>query len=110
MSMAGEPSPTRLPPDTTIAEDKLTRYLLLPQARGDKSTFLARAGYTRGNVDQLLRDLRTQILPLEAVAMDSNKFGRYYETRGTLTGPHGVPLAVCTIWMPEHLPAATTFV
>jgi len=100
----------RLPADTTIAEDKLTRYLLLPQARGDKSTFLARAGYTRGNADQLLRDLRTQILPLEAVALESNKFGLYYEIRGTLTGPNSVSLAVCTIWMTEHLSGVTKFV
>ena len=100
----------RLPADTTIAEDKLAHYLLLPQARGDKSTFLARAGYTRENADQLLRDLRAQILPLEAVALESNKFGRYYEIRGTLTGPTGVPLAVCTIWMTEHLSGATVFV
>jgi hypothetical protein len=88
----------RLPTDATIAEGKQARYLLLTQARGDKSTFLARAGYTWGNADQLLRDLRTQILPLEAVALESNKFGRYYEIRGTLTCPNGVPLAVCTIW------------
>ena len=108
--MAGERFPMRLPADTTIAEDKLTRYLLLPQARGDKSTFLARAGYTQGNADQLLLDLRTQILPLEAVALESNTFGRYYEIRGTLTGPNGVPLAVCTIWMTEHLSGVTKFV
>jgi len=100
----------RLPADATIAEDKLTRYLLLPQARGDKSILLARAGYTRENADQLLRDLRTQILPLEAAALESNKFGRYYEIRGTLIGPNGVPLAVCTIWITEHLSGATKFV
>ena len=100
----------RLPADTAIDADKLTRYLLLPQARGDKSAFLAQAGYTLENADQLLRDLRTQILPLEAVALESNKFGRYYEIRGTLTGPNGVPLAVCTIWMTEHLSSVTKFV
>jgi hypothetical protein len=83
----------RLPADTTIAEDKLTRYLLLPQARGDKSALLARAGYTLENADQLLYDLRTQILPCEAMALESNKFGRYYEILGTLTGPNGVTLA-----------------
>ena len=66
-----------LPADTAIDADKLTRYLLLPQARGDKSAFLAQAGYTLENADQLLRDLRTQILPLEAVALESNKFGQY---------------------------------
>ena len=100
----------RLPADATIAKDKLTRYLLLPQARGDKSAFLSQAGYTMVTADQLLRDLRTQILPLEAVALESNKFGRYYEIRGTLTGPNGVPLAVCTIWMTEHLSGVTKFV
>ena len=63
----------------------------------DKSAFLARAGYTLENADQLLRDLRTQILPLEAVALESNKFGRYYEIRGTPTGPNGLMLAVRTI-------------
>lgn len=100
----------RLPADTAIAEDKLARYLLLPQARGDKSAFLARVGYTLENADQLLRDLRTQILPLEAVALESNKFGRYYEIRGTLTGPNGLMLAVRTIWMTEYLSGATKFV
>ena len=100
----------KLPADTTIAEDKLTRYLLLPQARGDKSAFLAKAGYTMGNTDSLLRDLRTQILPLEAVTLESNKFGRYYEIRGTLTGPNGVTLAVCAIWMTEHLSDVTKLV
>ena len=100
----------KLPADTTIAEDKLTRYLLLPQARGDKSAFLARAGYALGNSDQLLRDLRTQILPLETVAVESNEFGQYYESRGTLTGPNGVTLAVRVIWMTEHLSGVTKFV
>lgn len=100
----------RLPANTTIDEDKLTRYLLLPQARGDKSAFLAKAGYTLENADHLLRDLRTQILPLDAMALESNKFGKLYEIRGTLVGPNGVTLAVRTIWMTEHLSGATRFV
>ena len=100
----------RLPADTTIAEDKLTRYLLLPQARGDKSAFLAKAGYTLETADHLLRDLRTQILPLHAMALESNKFGMLYEIQGTLAGPNGVTLAVRTIWMTEHLSGVTRFV
>jgi hypothetical protein len=100
----------KLPLDTTIAEDKLTRYLLLRQTRGDKSAFLASAGYMLGNPDQLLRDLRNQILPLEAVALESNMFGRYYEIRGTLTGPNGMTLALRTIWMTERLSSITKFV
>ena len=100
----------RLPPDATIAEDKLTRYLLLPQARGDKSAFLAQAGYRQDNASHLLRDLRTQLLPLEAQRLESNIFGQYYEIRGTLTGPNGVALPVRTIWMTEHLSGVTKFV
>jgi uncharacterized protein DUF6883 len=84
--------------------------LLLPQARGDKSAFLAQAGYGRENVGNLLQDLRAQILPSEAQRLESNKFGQYYEVRGTLTGPNGVALAVRTIWMTEHLSGVTKFV
>jgi len=40
----------KLPSNTIIATDKFTRYLLVPQARGDKSAFLAGAGYTLENV------------------------------------------------------------
>ena len=100
----------KLPTDTFIATDKLTRYLLVLKGRGDKSTFLARAGYTLDNADQLIEDLRTQMLPLDAVPLESNKFGRYYEIWGTLRGPNGVTLAVRTIWMTEHLSGSTKFI
>ncbi len=99
----------KLPANTIIVREKVTRYLLVPQARGDKSGFLERAGYTREDADQLLRDLRLQ-LPLDAVPTKSNKFGQYYEIRGSLTGPNGVTLAVRTVWMSEHLSGVTKFV
>jgi hypothetical protein len=41
----------KLPADTIIAPDKVTRYLLVPQARRDKSRFLKRAGYTMEAMD-----------------------------------------------------------
>jgi hypothetical protein len=100
----------KLPSNAVIATDKFSRYLLVPQPRGDKSAFLAGAGYTLDNVDQLLHDLRTQILPLDAAPLESGKFGRYYEIRGTLNGPNGATRAVRTIWMTEHLSAITKFV
>ncbi|MHB8524211.1 MAG: DUF6883 domain-containing protein [Limisphaerales bacterium] len=99
----------KLPPNTIIVREKVTRYLLVPQARGDKSGFLERAGYTREDADQLLRDLRLQ-LSLDAEPTKSNKFGQYYEIRGSLTGPNGVTLAVRTVWMSEHLSGVTKFV
>jgi len=64
----------KLPSDTVIAPEKLTRYLLVRQARGDKSAFLATAGYTPANSKQLLHDLRTQVLPQNAALLGKTKF------------------------------------
>jgi hypothetical protein len=100
----------KLPANTSIPIEKATRYLLVPQARGDKSAFLERAGYTLENAEQLLRDLRMQLLPLEATPLQSNKFGQYYEVRGELAGPNGGRLAVRTIWITESLSGITRFV
>ena len=57
-----------------------------------------------------MHDLRTQILPLDAVPLDSRKFGQFYEIRGTLTGPNGAIRAIRTIWITEHLSGLTKFV
>jgi len=100
----------KLPADAIIAPEKLTRYLLVRQARGDKSAFLARAGYTLENADQLLGDLREQLLPLDATPLHSTKFGQFYEIRGALTGPSGVTLRVRSIWMEENLSGLTKLI
>ena|SRR5208282_3760798 len=100
----------KLPPNSQIPVEKITRYLLVPLPRGDKSAFLSRAGYTPENPLQLLEDLRAQILPLDAVAAGENKFGRYFEVRGLLHGPNGIALRVRAIWMTEHLSGSTKFV
>jgi hypothetical protein len=39
--------------EAIIAEEKLTKYLLVPLPKDDKSQFLARAGYTVDNWQQL---------------------------------------------------------
>ena len=100
----------KLPADAIIAREKLTRYLLVRQARGDKSVFLAKAGYTLANPDQLLRDLRKQLLGLAAAPLHSTVFGTFYEICGALTGPNGVTLSVRSIWMEEKLSGATKFI
>jgi len=100
----------KLPADATIAREKLTHYLLVHQARGDKSAFLARAGYNLQNADQLLDDLRTQLLPLEAAPLHSTVFGKFYEIRGALIGPNRVALNVRSIWMEERLSGVTKFI
>jgi len=67
----------KLPAETVISEDKLVCYLLVPQLRGDKSSFLRQAGYELGNAAHLLRDLRDQLLPMNAMPLESNRFGQY---------------------------------
>ena len=100
----------KLPANTLIPIEKATCYLLVPQARGDKLASLERVGYTLEKADQLLADLRRQLLPLEATPLQSNEFGQYYEIRGKLAGPNGGRLAVRTIWITERLSGATRFV
>jgi hypothetical protein len=77
----------------SVAPEKLTKYLLVRQPRGDKSAFLAEAGYTTANPEQLLHDLRTQVLSKEAKLIERTKFGELYEIRALLTGPNGTRLA-----------------
>jgi hypothetical protein len=100
----------KLPANATIAPEKLSKYLLIRQSRGDKSVFLAMAGYTAANPEQLLQDLRVQVLSQEAVPLHRTKFGQFYEIRTALTGPNGRMLRIRSIWMREYLSSATKFI
>jgi len=100
----------KLPANATIAPEKLSKYLLVRQSRGDKSVFLAMAGYTAANPEQLLQDLRVQVLSQEAVPLHRTKFGQFYEIRTALTGPNGRMLRIRSIWMREYLSSATKFI
>jgi hypothetical protein len=100
----------KLPADSEIPLPKLLNYLLVPLPRADKSKFLSRAGYTTENPQQLMADIRSQILPLDATPAGTTKFGDYFEIRGALRGPNRVSLRVKTIWIREHLQGNTRFV
>ncbi len=88
-----------LPQDAVIADEKLTQYLLVWQPRDDKSKFLAKAGYTIDNPQQLEQDLRLQVLSKPAEKLSSTRFGDKYEIRAHLQGPNGRRLKVVTVWM-----------
>jgi hypothetical protein len=90
--------------------EKLTSYLLTEQPRGDKSRFLGEAGYTGANPERLERDLRQQILALDAVPLPPRGYGDLYEVRGILRGPNGFELRVRTIWMREHATGLAKFI
>ncbi|MEL6399317.1 MAG: DUF6883 domain-containing protein [Cyanobacteria bacterium J06626_4] len=82
-----------------IAEEKLTRYLLVQLSKDDKSKFLASAGYTLANWCRLEQDLRNQVLTQPAEFLEKTQFGDKYAIRTALTGPNGTELIVLTIWI-----------
>lgn len=100
----------KLPLDAFIAPEKITGYLLVWRAKGDKSVFLALAGYDPSTHDQLLNDLRSQLLCGDATFEEMNEYGHTFSLRGKLTGPNGRSLLVVTIWMKEHLSGTTKFI
>ncbi|HET6400568.1 MAG TPA: hypothetical protein VFH95_04135 [Candidatus Kapabacteria bacterium] len=89
---------TLIPKDAIIAEEKIRDYLLVPQEKGDKSKFLALAGYSKANHWELLRDIREPLLPGEAEFQEHRHNEDVYRLPGILRGPNGVRLAVRTIW------------
>jgi hypothetical protein len=100
----------KLPAQTAIARRKVTHYLLVWRQEDDKSAFLVRAGYTLDTADQLLADLRSQLLPLEAELLDAGEYGDKYLIRGRLKGPNGRILRVVTVWMIEEATGKAKFV
>jgi len=46
-----------------IPKAKLTKYLLVQLPKDDKSLFLAKAGYTLENWQQLAQDIKTKFYP-----------------------------------------------
>ncbi len=88
-----------LPENAIIAEEKLTLYLLVLLPKDDKSKFLALAGYTLDNWQQLEQDLRVQVLTQPAEFAETTRYGKKYFIRASLRGSNGVELSVLTVWM-----------
>ena len=100
----------KIPPDAVIPREKLTRYLLVRRPLSDKSEFLARAGFTLGDPEDLLAALARLAAEREAVSDGVNEYGEFLRVEGELTGPSGVPLPVTTVWMRWHKDGSTHFV
>jgi hypothetical protein len=88
----------KIPVDAIIANDKLTEYLLVPRQRNDKSGFLAQAGFTLGNPENLDSALRQLIAENEAISDRYNEYGTFFRVEGELSGPYGI-LSVVTVWI-----------
>lgn len=100
----------KLPPDTVIAREKLSDYLLRHREDHDKAGYLALAGYDRDSADRLETDLRAQLLPLDAENAGTSVYGQKFVIRGTLTGPNGRGLRVLSVWMLDNASGLTKFV
>jgi hypothetical protein len=88
-----------LDPNAVISPAKLKDYLLVLLPKDDKSQYLAQGGYTQDNWLQLEKDLRQQILTLEATPTTTTKYGQKYEIIGNLRGVNNKIISVKTIWM-----------
>jgi hypothetical protein len=99
-----------IPPDAIIPEEKLTRYLLVQRDEDDKSKFLAQAGFTQENPDDLLTAIQQLTGSADAAEDGSNPFGGFYRVEGEIEGPNGHRLAVVLIWLRWYLDESFHFV
>lgn len=85
--------------EPVIALEKLTGYLLVKRPRGDKSGYLAIAGFTADDPGALMSGFLALAARGEAVEEETDRFGTLYRSDGLLKGPNGVSLPVATIWL-----------
>lgn len=100
----------RIPENSIVPDDKITRYLLVQKARNDKSKFLAQAGFTQENPEALKAAIQAQAVATEAVEERSNEYGTFYQVEGDLVGANGVNLSVVTIWLQRQSDGKFQFV
>jgi hypothetical protein len=77
----------KLPASSIIAREKVTEYLLVRKSRNDKSAFLEKGGYSPGNPDALIVGLKELQELGDAILVDDNQFGVYYEVVGIPAHP-----------------------
>ena len=99
----------RIPSDAIIADEKLTRYLLIHRPFDDKSKFLAQAGFTIYNWPVLRQAIRTLADAVECMEENADEYGVFFEVRGTLIGPAGI-LKVKLVWMRRAIDGQFQFV
>ncbi|UFP96965.1 DUF6883 domain-containing protein [Gloeobacter morelensis] len=100
----------KIPQSALIPEQKLTRYLLVPRVRDDKSKYLAQAGFLLSNPEFLLSAINDLIARNDARRDRENEYGTFYEVSGEIQGPNGFRLGVVTIWLQRSLDENFQFV
>jgi biopolymer transport protein ExbD len=99
-----------IPQNCLIPDEKLTRYLLVLKIRNDKSQFLAQAGFTQANPEQLKEALLSLIQNYPATFDRSDQYGDFYQVIGTLKGVNLINLEVITVWIQRKADARFQFI
>jgi hypothetical protein len=99
----------RIPSDATIAESKLTDYLLVQRPWDDKSGYLRRAGFNLENWTALREAISRLADVVDAAQGRSSEYGTFYLVEGLLTGPTGTVQVVC-VWMKRAIDDSFHFV
>ena len=100
----------RISENLIVPDDKITRYLLVPQLRNDKSKFLAQAGFTQDNPEALKLAIQTQAVATDAIEERRNEYGVFYQVEGNIIGVNGVSLSVITVWLEREIDGKFQFV
>jgi indole-3-glycerol phosphate synthase len=100
----------KIPPNAIIADSKITRYLLVLREQDDKSKFLAQAGFTQDNPEQLTSAIRQLADAVEAVEDTTNEYGIFYRVEGELIGINNRNLSVITIWLNRKIDGRFQFI
>jgi len=100
----------KLPPNVIIPDDKLSKYLLLYKEKNDKSKFLAQAGFTQNNPDELKLAIYQLISIVEPIEDLTNEYGTFYRVEGELIGVNERNLSVVTIWLKRKIDNQFQFV
>lgn len=100
----------KIPPDAIIADEKITRYLLVPREQDDKSKFLAQAGFTPDNPKLLKAAIRQLADTTPAIKDRDNEYGVFYRVIGSLIGVNQRNLAVITVWLQRAVDGKFQFI
>ena len=100
----------RIPEDLIIPDAKITQYLLVFKTRNDKSRFLAQAGFTQENPEDLTLAIQKQAVDREAIEEKSNEYGTFYQVQGELIGVNNISLSVVTVWLQRQIDGKFQFV
>jgi len=87
----------KIPPNALISPDKLTKYLLVPRSKNDKSQFLAGIGFVPFNWRELERAIRQVAASVEARRGSFSPHGEKWIVDGIIEGPTKLKRRVRTL-------------